>query len=72
MTPLAELKLKPCPFCGGEPTLTDCDDGKAWVQCYECFTEGPLYASTDESIAAWNRRSGEDEESSAREALPND
>lgn len=49
--------LKPCPFCGEQPT--DEDIGSYFVQCPECGVEGP-YGSPDakQSIAieAWNRR----------------
>lgn len=51
-------ELKPCPFCGS-------DDLKVWatsipyqsfVECRKCCCIGPDCVTTDEAIAAWNRR----------------
>ncbi len=64
---LTELKLKPCPFCGGEATLRK-DQGEdlgthaivTWVQigCDECdySMAWPDYST----IASWNTRYKED------------
>ena len=51
-----ELKLKPCPFCGGEAHLQNWSDG-AYVWC-ECGvkTETYLHSGTEKAIEAWNRR----------------
>lgn len=56
-----EIKLKPCPFCGGtdincdhiEPSWTD----DYWeIGCPDCGTWNSCNKSKDEAIAAWNRR----------------
>ena len=58
--------IKRCPFCGGMPSL-DKADGGARVTCMVCFAKGPYFATgvdicaADEAVAAWNRRSVEDE-----------
>lgn len=60
------INLKPCPFCGSEPT----EDGKSdflRIRCEICGTQGPPFAfdaDSDEEIAAatsdafkhWNQR----------------
>lgn len=55
--------LLPCPFCGGEPTLIDPDDGCYCVSCSECQYElmGGLvgigwWPTVSDAAAVWNRR----------------
>lgn len=55
-----EIKLKPCPFCGGTANLR-CEGTYYWVECE--FRNGCLVRPvTDclgtkcEAIKAWNRR----------------
>lgn len=70
-----DVKLKPCPFCGGKASLKF-EDGKfGWppdlnyVKCVECGARGSVYYSDlrDElykaklAIAAWNRRSTDEQ-----------
>jgi len=48
-------ELLPCPFCGGEPSLTSGGPGNHYIRCMVCN------AATDdtwkaEAIASWNRR----------------
>ena len=61
---MSEL-LKPCPFCGGEAALaidefTDNENsciGEIYsVQCRNCIACTKWDASSDNAIAAWNRR----------------
>ena len=53
MTATEQVKLKPCPFCGGEPKLgTWATD---YVRCTECRAE-QLGLTPAEAIAAWNHR----------------
>lgn len=47
-------ELKNCPFCGGEPVLYkgDC----CFVKCHNCDAESFHGESSEEVVAAWNRR----------------
>lgn len=68
-----EIKLKPCPFCGGEPKLVfeersfDYAPDLNFVRCTECGSRGKVYHSNliDEAgsgysaIKAWNRRAND-------------
>lgn len=59
-----EVKLKPCPFCGGE---ADCNnDGfmqggnKKWaVECINCGVVSSFFDSRYDAAEAWNRRAYE-------------
>jgi len=69
-------KLLPCPFCGGEATLTTWPVYEAgrpyspeaarkqhYAQCLVCATQqgASSHDSAEEAIAAWNRRAPEPE-----------
>lgn len=51
------MKLKPCPFCGGEVRITNVF-GRVGVICLDCPAEmrGWLDATHEEITEAWNRR----------------
>ena len=53
-------KLKPCPFCGGEPFMVDAEiDGRVYyiVKCGTCHcTSGVMQMSRPAAAEAWNRR----------------
>lgn len=58
-TAMSDVKLEPCPFCNGAPTLHEndwCEPSEWSVQCVACNASS--YGETDqaEAIAAWNRR----------------
>lgn len=63
---MAELLLKPCPFCGGEAELITIpryfSDGSGYIfKCMVgCCIQMP-YRSEQKAIEAWNRRAGEDD-----------
>ena len=57
--------LRPCPFCGSEPTIRIFKGKNGWRDRYAvlcrydadgCGSESGLYHSMDEAIDAWNRR----------------
>lgn len=66
MTPREKVDLKPCPFCGGEPSVSTYETESLWshdivtyteIGCGECdvhFATEPGYEL--EAPAAWNRR----------------
>lgn len=57
------MKLKPCPFCGGEATIytvvwgryvVGCETGKCY--CNTMTHDLPIFIDEQEAIEAWNRR----------------
>lgn len=69
---MSEIKLKPCPFCGGK-AIVDSEpvplylrteqnlDGEYapvawWCVCEECGAESAYQKSELKAIEAWNRR----------------
>lgn len=59
-------ELKPCPFCGRKAWIIDTGNYPRTfyrIVCQSCRTkQGKFYDTEEESIKAWNRRAGEDEE----------
>jgi Lar family restriction alleviation protein len=50
-------KLKPCPFCGGEPFIKQYKDFYLYkVICENCYVETGGWCEKREAINAWNRR----------------
>ena len=53
------MRLKPCPFCGGDAEATQAF-ACHWVFCKVCEAQGPTLVhdggSDTKAIAAWNRR----------------
>ena len=57
---MSEIKLKPCPFCGGEAEMFG-NESAVFVGCKECT----CITEWDDDISAeigWNRREGEQNE----------
>ena len=53
---MAEVKLKPCPFCGGEAKTQSYYHDYA-VYCRKCeAATRRFYPTKQEAIEAWNRR----------------
>lgn len=71
---MSEQNLLPCPFCGSEAKIFDCD----WSQIsdsnevtyspgctnYDCIAYGNIanYDTPEEAAKAWNKRVGENNE----------
>lgn len=55
---MSEIKLLPCPFCGGEAKVIEnnCYTDIHSVMCKNCFSESDRYHTQDEAIEAWNTR----------------
>ena len=53
---MAETKLLPCPFCGGEATTYVAYDDGYYVCCDECGCGLPVYITEADAIEAWNKR----------------
>lgn len=58
---MKKIKLKPCPFCGGEPEIVKVQNkGQkfyvSWADCTQCRCSTPLFSTRREVVAAWNRR----------------
>jgi Lar family restriction alleviation protein len=57
----AELKLLPCPFCGGEGDLTMRNTKRHYgffVECVSCRarTEGSAFKNDEYNTKQWNKR----------------
>lgn len=58
---MAEVKLKPCPFCGGEAKFihkrTTCNIKLGYIKCMECGARMELENCTEDFARdTWNRR----------------
>jgi Lar family restriction alleviation protein len=50
----SDIKLLPCPFCGGEAISDSC--GNHWVRCTFCGARGSVGNTRKEAIEQWNTR----------------
>jgi Lar family restriction alleviation protein len=52
------VKLKPCPFCGGDADLLEQDPRQlaTLVACSDCGASIPASTSEDDAIRRWNTR----------------
>ena len=70
MKSMCELKLLPCPFCGGEATIDNVGRKyQAWCKHCCCIHMGEFYNTEAEAIAAWNRRTPTESEPTVKEEL---
>lgn len=53
---MSEIKLKPCPFCGGEAELFRDYMGWYVIECTACGNGTLHFAKSDGAVNAWNRR----------------
>lgn len=51
---MEEIKLKPCPFCGGKAKIVK--TYTIWVKCINCHASANCHSTKKEAAAAWNRR----------------
>ena len=55
-----EIKLKPCPFCGGKHiSLWENQDGLCHVECRDCNVETTYTVppnAREKAVRMWNRR----------------
>lgn len=60
---MADLELKPCPFCGSKNVIAYKNAALNWmVKCQECGVQQNPYAHKEknDAIKAWNRRASHD------------
>lgn len=50
-----QIKLKPCPFCGGNNLSVE-GITFYWVECIDCNATIAGHETKEEAIEAWNRR----------------
>lgn len=62
-------EVKPCPFCGCDPDVEECDDGSVWVSCRDSSMKCPAYGNGAE-LELWNRRSRAGEDVKASPVVP--
>lgn len=58
---MSEIKLKPCPFCGGKAELFQDYMGWYVIECTACGNGTLHFANSDGAVNAWNRRADTNE-----------
>lgn len=53
---MIEIKLKPCPFCGGEAKIIGAIGAVFWARCTECGAETQSELSEQQAAELWNGR----------------
>ena len=51
-------ELKPCPFCGREPKIEECEGWGYFVICECGIEQSELYKQKCDAVKHWNRRKG--------------
>lgn len=52
------IKIKDCPFCGGEGQLNIGFEDSAYIECEDCEVALGWECSEEVAIAKWNKRIG--------------
>ena len=62
---MGEIKLKPCPFCGGKAKFVlgeryreEHKQSNDWIECSSCSVETAYFVTPEEAAEAWNKRAG--------------
>lgn len=62
---MKNIKILPCPFCGGKGSLRYGGIGESFVRCEKCgaigkkFEINRKYSSDEKAIEAWNSRTND-------------
>lgn len=53
-----DIKLKPCPFCGGKAIIekSNVEYPNYFARCTTCRVQTMWYADKEKLVAAWNNR----------------
>ena len=54
-----DVKLLPCPFCGGDGAIEKTTYGRPimkWVKCRNCEAGATAYSTVSDAVSAWNAR----------------
>ncbi len=62
----SKIKLKPCPFCGGEAYLGESWENTKSVQCSICGCGTRHFLNKLDAIETWNKRINVPENSSKK------
>lgn len=64
---MGEIKLKPCPFCGGKAKFAlgeryreEHKQSNDWIECSSCSVETAYFDTPEEAAEAWNKRAGQE------------
>lgn len=59
---MSEIKLKPCPFCGGKAEIIQHPNGKTTISCGKggCMANISWCPSIASAVECWNRRTQSD------------
>ena len=58
---MSEIKLKPCPFCGGKANMSLIFRAGFKVECTVCGCKTTLFNRNGDAINVWNRRADDEE-----------
>ena len=53
---MSEIKLLPCPFCGGEAKVSNLNFNQYLIFCKDCWAETKPTTGLENTITKWNTR----------------